>query len=88
MFNAIKCAYWASTALSHYQKIEVFTKITRHKNNLGRECKNGIILYVCFLLTLPLFVLLQNCAIMLRLLRRKRNCLELKRRRQKLLSIS
>ena len=30
MFNAIKCAYWTSTALSHYQKIEIVTKITRH----------------------------------------------------------
>jgi len=30
MFNAIKCAYWTRTALSHYQNIEIFTNITRH----------------------------------------------------------
>ena len=61
MFNAIKCAYWASTALSRYQKIEIYTKITRHKNNLGRRCKNGIILCVLFIDFVPVFITAQLC---------------------------
>ena len=27
MYNAIKCAYWASTVLSHYQKIKILQNV-------------------------------------------------------------
>jgi len=50
MFNATECAYWTSSALSHYQKIEIFTKITRHNKIYAESVKRHYT--VCFLLTL------------------------------------
>jgi len=65
MYNAIKCAYWASTVLSHCQKIKILqkvaAKINRHKNNLGKEYKNGIILCVLFVDFAPVCITVKLC---------------------------
>ena len=45
MSNAIKCAHWTSTALSHYQKIEIFTKITRHSGIYAGSVKEHYTVY-------------------------------------------
>jgi len=75
MFNATECACWTSSALSHYQKIEIFTKITQHNKIYAESVKTA--LYCVLFTDIALFVLLQNCAIMQRLLKRKQNWLEL-----------
>jgi len=72
MFNATECACWTSSALSHYQKIEIFTKITQHNKIYAESVKTA--LYCVLFTDIAMFVLLQNCAIMQRLLKTGWSC--------------